>query len=74
MAALHKCDRPHLTAARRRCRYDMSLAKYEEASHKTQVSLAFLNVGQNAIISTSLTAVMLMACDGIQSGVLCVRT
>jgi ABC-type transport system involved in Fe-S cluster assembly fused permease/ATPase subunit len=49
-------------------RYDSALASYEQASHKTQISLAALNVGQNLIISTSLTAVMLMASSAIQGG------
>ena len=49
-------------------RYDTALAAYEVASHKTQVSLSALNVGQNLIISTSLTAVMLMASSAIQAG------
>jgi ATP-binding cassette subfamily B (MDR/TAP) protein 7 len=49
-------------------RYDTALRAYEIASHKTQVSLAALNVGQNFIISTSLTAIMLMASSAIQGG------
>ena len=53
-------------------RYDASLAKYEEAALKTTSSLALLNFGQNAIFSVSLTAIMLMAAEGIQSGALTV--
>ncbi len=41
--------------------YNKSLIKYEEASLKTSQSLALLNFGQNAIFSTALSAVMLLA-------------
>lgn len=48
-------------------KYDASLANYEAASLKTTQSLAFLNFGQNAIFSASLTALMLMTASAIQT-------
>ena len=41
--------------------YDKALKKYEEAALKTSASLAFLNAGQNAVISVALTVMMWMA-------------
>jgi len=49
-------------------RYDEVLAKYEVASLKTTTSLASLNWGQNAIFSVGLTAIMLLATQGILAG------
>ena len=49
-------------------RYDKALAEYEIASLKTTTSLALLNWGQNAIFSTGLTAIMLLASQGIIDG------
>lgn len=49
-------------------RYDQSLARYEQAAVKSKVSLAMLNMGQGAIIAVGLTAVMLMAADGVAKG------
>lgn len=49
-------------------RYDQSLARYEQAAVKSKVSLAMLNMGQGAIIAVGLTAVMLMAADGVVNG------
>lgn len=48
--------------------YDKALAKYEEASIKIATSLALLNSGQSLIFSTSLTAMMFMAAQGVQTG------
>ena len=53
-------------------RYDRSLARYEDASVKSSVSLAVLNVGQATIISVGLTAVMLMSAAGIVAGTMTV--
>ena len=53
-------------------RYDRSLARYEDASVKSSVSLAVLNVGQAIIISVGLTAVMLMSAAGIVTGTMTV--
>ncbi|KAI8898144.1 P-loop containing nucleoside triphosphate hydrolase protein [Globomyces pollinis-pini] len=51
-------------------RYNESLAKYELAAIKNQSSLSFLNAGQNAIFSISLTMMMWMASHGIITGAL----
>jgi ABC-type transport system involved in Fe-S cluster assembly fused permease/ATPase subunit len=48
--------------------YDKSLVKYEVASLKTSQSLALLNFGQNAIFSTALSAIMLLAAGEIVNG------
>jgi ATP-binding cassette, subfamily B, heavy metal transporter len=53
-------------------RYDRSLARYEDASVKSSVSLAVLNVGQAAVISVGLTAVMMMSAAGIVDGTMTV--
>jgi ATP-binding cassette subfamily B protein len=46
-------------------RFDDALKRYEHAAIRSQVSLSVLNVGQAAIISIGLTAVMAMAGYGI---------
>jgi ATP-binding cassette subfamily B protein len=46
-------------------RYDESLARFEAASVKSQVSLNALNIGQAVIISLALGVMMLMAADGV---------
>jgi ATP-binding cassette subfamily B protein len=46
-------------------RFDESLARYEKASVKSQVSLNALNIGQAIIISTALAVMMLMAAHGV---------
>jgi ATP-binding cassette, subfamily B (MDR/TAP), member 7 len=48
--------------------YDKSLSKYEDASIKIATSLAFLNSGQNVIFSSALTAMMVLAAQGIIAG------
>ena len=52
--------------------YDKALEKYEKAAIKTTSSLAFLNIGQNAIFSTSLAGIMWMTSQGILDGALTV--
>lgn len=52
--------------------YDKALQKYEDASIKIATSLSFLNSGQNLIFSTSLTAMMFMAAQGVQNGTMTV--
>ncbi|KIM28630.1 hypothetical protein M408DRAFT_329389 [Serendipita vermifera MAFF 305830] len=52
--------------------YDKSLKKYEDASIKIATSLAYLNSGQNVIFSTALTAMMVLAAQGIVSGTMTV--
>jgi len=49
-------------------RYDSVLAKYEDANLKTNQSLALLNFGQQFIFSAGLTAMMLLAAQGIKEG------
>jgi ATP-binding cassette subfamily B protein len=46
-------------------RFDESLARYEKASVKSQVSLNALNIGQAVIISIALAVMMLMAANGV---------
>jgi ABC-type transport system involved in Fe-S cluster assembly fused permease/ATPase subunit len=46
-------------------RFDESLARYEKASVKSQVSLNALNIGQATIISAALGVMMLMAANGV---------
>jgi ATP-binding cassette subfamily B protein len=53
-------------------RYDASLARYEGAYIRSEVTLNYLNMGQSAIIAVGLTAVMLMAARGVQSGAMSV--
>jgi len=49
-------------------RFDQALGAYEKAAVKSSLSLSALNVGQAAIISIGLVAVMMMAAVGIQKG------
>ncbi|XP_038603627.1 ATP-binding cassette sub-family B member 7, mitochondrial [Tachyglossus aculeatus] len=53
-------------------RYDGFLKTYESASLKTTTTLAMLNFGQNAIFSVGLTAIMVLASQGIVAGSLTV--
>jgi len=46
-------------------RYDDTLALWEKSAIKNQTSLSLLNMGQGAIIATGLTALMLLAGQGI---------
>jgi len=48
-------------------RFDESLARYERAAVKSQVSLNLLNLGQAVIIAVGLGLVMLLAARGVQS-------
>ena len=50
--------------------YDLSLQEYQNASLKTTTSLSFLGFGQAAIFTLAMTGTMLMAVNGIQTGVL----
>jgi ATP-binding cassette, subfamily B, heavy metal transporter len=49
-------------------RYDASLARYERAAVRVQVSLNMLNLGQAMIIAIGLTLIMLMAANGVRDG------
>ncbi|WP_128253978.1 ABCB family ABC transporter ATP-binding protein/permease [Falsirhodobacter deserti] len=53
-------------------RYDTAMAGYERAAVRTGQSLSVLNMGQGAIITTGLVAVMVMAARGVQAGTLTV--
>jgi ATP-binding cassette subfamily B protein len=53
-------------------RFDDSLARYEHAAVRSQVTLNMLNLGQAAIIAIGLAVVMLMAAQGVQNGTLTV--
>lgn len=53
-------------------RYDKAMQRYEVAAVKTGLSLAFLNLGQAALITTGLVIVMVMAARGVQAGTLTV--
>jgi ATP-binding cassette subfamily B protein len=46
-------------------RYDDSLMKYESAAVKSEASLGFLNIGQSAIIAIAVTALMVLAAEGV---------
>ncbi|MFT8245986.1 ABCB family ABC transporter ATP-binding protein/permease [Roseomonas sp. BN140053] len=49
-------------------RYDSSLERYERAYVRSEVTLNALNMGQAAVIAVGLTAVMLMAANGVAAG------
>lgn len=49
-------------------RYDRSLEQYETAAVRSQLSLTFLNIGQNFIISLGLVLVLWMAAIGVSEG------
>ena len=49
-------------------RFDRAMAGYEDASVKSQTSLAFLNIGQAVLVSIGLTLVMYLAGVGIVDG------
>ncbi len=50
-------------------RFDRSMARYEDAAIRTYTSLAFLNIGQTVIFTTSLTLIMLLSARGVVQGV-----
>ncbi|MCK8783395.1 ABC transporter ATP-binding protein/permease [Roseomonas sp. NAR14] len=49
-------------------RYDASLARYEKAYIRSEVTLNALNFGQAAVISLGLMAIMLLAARGVVAG------
>lgn len=49
-------------------RYDEGLAQVEQAGIANQLSLSILNLGQGAIISFSITIMLLMAANGVVTG------
>ncbi len=48
--------------------YDKILAEYEKGALKTTTSLSLLSFGQNATFSIALTAIMVLASQGIVQG------
>uniref|UniRef100_A0ACD5WW65 Uncharacterized protein n=1 Tax=Avena sativa TaxID=4498 RepID=A0ACD5WW65_AVESA len=53
-------------------KYDKYLKNYEDASLKTQSSLAYLNFGQSVIFSSALSTAMVLSSYGVMSGALTV--
>ena len=49
-------------------RYDDELQRWEEAATKSQKTLAYLNLGQQAIIALGVTAMMWRAAEGVVDG------
>jgi ATP-binding cassette, subfamily B, heavy metal transporter len=49
-------------------RYDRSLSAYEHAAVKSETTLAWLNIGQGAIIAAGLIGMMLIAAEGVATG------
>ena len=49
-------------------RYDQNMEHWETAAVRNQVSLAWLNAGQSIIIAIGITALMLLAADGVVKG------
>lgn len=49
-------------------RYDEQLLKWEDAATRSQTTLAFLNLGQQAIIALGVTAMMWRAASGVVDG------
>jgi len=49
-------------------RYDENLRKYEDAATKSESSLGLLNIGQSLIIAAAVTALMLLAAEGVVAG------
>ena len=49
-------------------RYDEQMLKWENAATRSQTTLAFLNLGQQAIIALGVTAMMWRAASGVVAG------
>ena len=49
-------------------RYDEQLRHYEDAATKNEASLGVLNIGQSLIIAAAVTALMLLAAEGVAAG------
>ena len=49
-------------------RYDTHMRQWEDAATKSQVSLSWLNLGQQMIIAAGVTAMMWRAADGVVEG------
>jgi ATP-binding cassette, subfamily B, heavy metal transporter len=46
-------------------RYDESLQRYESAAVRNEMSLGLLNIGQSLIIAAAVTALMVLAAEGV---------
>ncbi len=53
-------------------RFDESLALYERAAVRSQVTLDMLNSGQAAIVAVGLAIIMLLAAEGVRAGTMTV--
>ncbi len=53
-------------------RFDVALSAYERAAVRSQTSLSMLNIGQGAIITVGLIAVMILAAQGVTAGTMTV--
>ena len=51
-------------------RFDKAIGRYADASVKSMMSLALLNVGQQIIIALGLAAIMILSAIGIKNGTL----
>jgi ATP-binding cassette subfamily B protein len=51
-------------------RYDDNLREYESAAVKTEASLGILNIGQSFIIAIAVTALMVLAAEGVVAATL----
>ena len=51
-------------------RYDMCLEAYEKSATSATTSLAFLNIGQNIILTSSMTCLMVLASQQVLNGAL----
>lgn len=49
-------------------RYSSTLGEWEEAAVKSQTSLSSLNIGQGSIIAVGVTAIMILAAQGVRDG------
>lgn len=49
-------------------RYDRNLEKWQEAAIKNQTSLSLLNFGQGGIVAAGMTALLILAADGVVKG------
>jgi len=53
-------------------RFDSALAKYEGAAVRSRTSLSALNAGQAAVVASGITAIMILAANGILAGTMTV--
>ncbi|HJW04422.1 MAG TPA: ABC transporter ATP-binding protein/permease [Azospira sp.] len=49
-------------------RYDIQMTQWEDAATRSQITLSFLNLGQQAIIATGVTLMMWRATAGVVAG------